>query len=189
MRKIKLIILTIFFLALSPAIFACVCANEPVQVLLERADFVVIGKAITNKDYHPYLEKSMNNRNEGANVLFEVESVFKGDLKRNEKIFIYQFGSSCDRIFKLGESYIIFGKTIKEFSKANFKKNLKDSLSPPPPPPFVDNGKVELHSNRKMIRFLNNQTSQYKTATTDLCNSLDVDSQAFASTIKHLKKK
>lgn len=176
-----------------PLAFACVCADsdkETVKAIFENSDFIVIGKAITNINFNPKVEQLLNLDNKGADVLFQIDSVLKGDIQKSDKLFIYQFAGSCTRTFKFGESYLIFGNSIKIFKKGKYVgKASKGEIPPPPPPPYVFNGELELYADRQTIKFLNKQATKYKTITTDLCSSVNVDSGTFVETIEYLENK
>lgn len=188
----KKLITTFLFLATLSSASACVCYGldkETTQELFEKADYVIIGTPISNSAFDSRTELCANMENVGANVLLQVESVFKGDVEINENLFIYQFQTSCTQIFQMGEKYLIFGKKIIRFTKAKSENKNSGELSPPPPPPSVKNGLIELYADNKEVKFLNNQTLKYKTITTDKCSSISVDAQGFATTIEYLKIK
>ena len=191
MRKIAYITLIFLLLTVSWAA-ACVCDGsdkETMSTIFKNADFVVVGKAVTNVDFEPQFVQLMNLDQKGADVLVQVDSVLKGDIKVNEKLFIYQFGGSCTRLFQFGESYLIFGNSIKKFKEGKYTgKASKGEIPPPPPPPYVINEELEIYADNEVVKFLNKQTQKYKTITTDLCSSMYVDSDAYAETIEHLKK-
>ncbi|WP_029038007.1 hypothetical protein [Salinimicrobium xinjiangense] len=149
---------------------------------------VIIGTAIINPDLDSQFDKSLNAKNKGINVLLQVESVIKGDVKLKEKLFIYQFQTNCTQIFQIGEKYLIFGEKIEKFTKAKINKKNSGELSPPPPPPSVKNGLIELYTHEKEeVKLLNDQILKYKTITTDQCTSLSVDSKGFPTTMSYLK--
>ncbi|SDL86483.1 hypothetical protein SAMN04488034_1192 [Salinimicrobium catena] len=189
MKKILFTIL-LFFAALDPA-SACVCDElnkETTEELFEKSDYIIIGTAIINSEFESQFEKFLNTKNKGTNVLLQVESVLKGDVKLKEKLFVYQFQTSCTRIFQIGEKYLIFGEKIEKFTQAEIDRTHSGELSPPPPPPSVNDGLVKLYTHEKEeVKLLNDQILRYKTITTDQCTSLSVESKGFSTTISYLK--
>ena len=185
---------TLIFLVISTSFsLACTCEGldkESAKAMFKEADYVVIGKAVTNIDSDPYFVNQMNLQKEGADVLFQVDSVLKGDILKDEEIFIYQHAGSCTRTFKLGESYLIFGQRIKEVRQAasyNIKAK-KGELPPPPPPPNFEDMKLEIHADKKFIRFLNNQIKRHKTASVSLCSTFYVESDYYPKIKEYLIK-
>ncbi len=156
--------------------------------MFKEADFVIIGKALTNIEPDSMMLQSLNQEMMGSDVLFKIDSVLKGDVKRNETVFIYQFSGSCSSVLKFGDSYLIFGNRINKFKEAKDTVEVSEGEIPPPPPPYILNGEVEVFADTEFVSFLNNQLEIYDTLTTDLCSTFHSDSKAFADAIKHLKK-
>lgn len=177
--------LVLFFAALSQTL-ACVCGSSD-KKMFENADFVIIGTAMVNPDLDSRLNEFSNTPGKGSNVLLQVESVVKGDVKVKERIFIYQFQSSCTQVFHFAKKYLIFGKKIEKFTQGNHSSQNGGELSPPPPPTSVDCGLVELYTDVKKVNLLNNQVAKYKTIKTDMCTSLSTDSKGFVTKMKYLK--
>ena len=184
MKKISYT-LVLFFAALSQTL-ACVCGDSNKE-MFEKADYVIIGTAMANPDLDSRWDEFSDTPGKGSNVILQVESVVKGDVKVKEKIFIYQFQSSCTQVFYFGKKYLIFGKKIEKFTQGNHSSQNGGELSPPPPPPSVDCGMVELYIDEKKVNLLNKQVAKYKTIKTDMCTSLSTDSNGFATTMKYLK--
>jgi hypothetical protein len=184
MKKISCT-LVLFFAVLSQTL-ACACGGSDKE-MFEKADYVIIGTAIVNPDLDSRWDEFSDTPGKGSNVLLQVESVIKGDVNVKEKIFIYQFQSSCTQVFHFGKKYLIFGEKIEKFTQGNHSSQNGGALSPPPPPPSVDCGIVELYTDKKKVNLLNNQVAKYKTIKTDMCTSLSTDSNGFATIMTYLK--
>lgn len=111
-KKVKLII-GILSLLISNVVYSCDCIDSlSFQDLFNKADVVFIGKI--EEIYLSTNIKRNDTRLSFSNIL--AEKIYKGDNRvvENTVTSIFNFNSSCDYVFKKGETYIIFGCLKKD---------------------------------------------------------------------------
>ena len=102
--------------------FACECAlGLSFKDYVESADIIFYGTVVSINDekYEGYkdmlnyhFDKENYPENYGYKPSFEILEVFKGEFKKPLVKNIYEYKSDwggCDRVFKMGYSYIFFG--------------------------------------------------------------------------------
>ena len=144
--KIRLILLTFFFLS-STKIFACECSFiKSVKEEIKSSNYVAVGKVLkieyiyipnsTNKNKKIRTTKSLNRMNMFSGIVlskitFEISETFKGTQKRKKRtIYTGIGGGDCGFYFKSGERYLIYANhnsyTTKDLRKG--KRKFKNAL-------------------------------------------------------------
>lgn len=185
MRLILTILLVSFEIK---AALACECPptnEETVKLNFDEAEIIVIGHAIRNVNYNTEVRNSWDNRNQGFDVVFKVDSVLKGSISLDEVIVTQLLSDGCSRRFEFGEQMIISGSSIKEFiNKTPKRPELQEGEIPPtniPPPPlgFVSGPTLFLYNSEQAEADYWNELAQNNTVLpSSLCTSYYVNSEA-----------
>lgn len=176
------IILVLLFFGIVGSSKACVCFDidsVSARGLIERAEFVIIGRAIENVGYDVEVNAMWDEQGRGFDVLFKVDSVLKGDVHA-ESIYVKQFGGNCDRVFEFGEQYLIIGRQLDKFVGITLEQgNLKEGEIPPPPPPSIYSKTVTFYDrNKKDIKYWNELAGESVIINTSACSSFSLTSGA-----------
>lgn len=146
---------------------------------MDEVDFLVIGHAVKNIGFNPEVNEMWDNRNQGYNVLIEVDSIVKGNLK-SKTIYVRQFGGDCDQIFKFGEQYLIVGNQLAKFvlrstkRRRNKKGEIPPTDMPPPPPSIYSKTAIFYDSNKKEVSYWNELANEQIIVSTSMCSSFSV---------------
>lgn len=162
------VILIVTLLFLSKVTIACVCFETTKASFLEQfssADLVVYGKAIGPAYSDDYLLGFYTTKGGATTVIYEIDSVLKGDLKKGDRILIYQNSGSCDEEFGYEESKLVLGSFIKEF------KMMKEEM----PGDFID-GVLTDHLNQEDLEYYNLKIKQQKGVWTNQCSVYNLQS-------------
>ena len=163
---------------------ACECFSIDsisAKELANEVEFVIIGHAVKNVEFYSEVNRMWDQREQGYNVLIEVDSVVKGNVK-SKNIVIKQFGGNCDQIFEFGEQYLIIGNQLEKFINKTPKrpKTIEGEIpltSVPPPPPSIHDTKVYLFNNEKEeVDYWNKLANESIIINTSMCSSFAVES-------------
>jgi hypothetical protein len=183
--RLKNIFLIILFIGASERVIACTCFpldSLSAKQMINEVDFVVIGHAIKNIGSNPEVNKMWDQLNQGYNVLIEIDSIVKGNLK-SKTIFVRQFGGNCDQIFKFGEQYLIVGNQLEKFvyrtpkSRKNKKVEIPTTDMPPPPPSVYSKTAIFYDSSQEEVSFWNELAYEQIIVNTSMCSSFYVTSK------------
>jgi len=180
MKKLVILIFCLLILSVTP-IFSCSCDTidkDAVESLMKEVDYILIGKATSNLYHSDYLTQFHNSRESGTNVLFEIDSVIKGDADLVKgKVFIYQFGGNCDRVFDFDETYLVFGRKINTFKEVGYDEDNA----------ILKEGVLTIHAEKEKVSFLKEQTKKLKIITTGYCVSFYTNSKAYSQIETYLE--
>ncbi|KYG80866.1 hypothetical protein AWW67_08575 [Roseivirga seohaensis] len=180
MMRLVILPLILALLCLPQITNACECAgidDAVVKRLIEKYDYVFVGSAI--EVLHPDDEKPDFTSNEskgGMNVIFEIDSVIKGESKL-KTVIVNQFGmDSCNMWFKLGEKYIVVGKRIDKLNWNRVKKG--DFPYWEEQPPILGyRHSLQILGNRKEYRYWKRLARRNTIITTDMCSTFRVGTE------------
>lgn len=177
--------LMILFIGASERVIACTCFpldSLSAKQMINEVDFVLIGHAIKNIGFNSEENEIRDQRNQGYDVLIEIDSIVKGNLK-SKTIFVRQFGGNCDQIFKFGEQYLIVGNQLEKFVLRTPKrrKNKKGEIPltdmPPPPPSAYSKTAIFYDSSQEEVSYWDELAEQQIVVSTSRCSSFYVTSK------------
>lgn len=162
-------ILFIFLMLVFSKSLACECSEFDKSSFLEFMNFqeyAFYGKAMKPAYIDEYLNDFYQKKGGGIHVIYEIDSVIKGDLKKGDKIIIYQNSGSCDEFFEFQKSHLILGQQIKNFKKVDdpINSELKDGI-------LFD------YLDDERLAFYNSQASEFKIIYTDQCSTFASSSE------------
>lgn len=88
---------------------ACTCTMTPIKEHIKTTKTIVVGKVVKlldteeeRKDYY------FSDSNRSYRILLEIETVYKGRLKKSQVIELGSTFSNCDIYYKSEEKYLLF---------------------------------------------------------------------------------
>ncbi|WPP49670.1 hypothetical protein [Catalinimonas niigatensis] len=189
------IILTFLLLTLKIHLsICCECPStneESVKRTFEKAEIIVIGHAVRNMNYNVEVRKSWDNRSQGFDFLFKVDSVLKGDTTIKEIIVTQLLSDGCSRRFDFGEPMILSGTSITKFVNRTPKRpklnegEIPPTETPPPPPGYASGPTLFLYNSKQEEADYWNELAKNNTViSSSLCTSYYVNSEAGAYFLK-----
>ena len=165
-------------------VLSCTCEGvdeSNVEAFLKQYDYVIIGRAIQNIHRNKTHSIVLDKKNQGSQVVFEIDSIIKGSL-RERTIIINQFDKgNCSRAFQFQEQYLVLGNRIYEFDDPLINSNTKYNkgeiplMEPPPPPSLYVDGKLQCTGcGEERIKFWNKVIEGNAVLNTGLCSSFAV---------------
>lgn len=166
--------------------FGCSCATpgnkEELAKMIENADIVVEGTPNSLIKHNISSKKSETMKKEGINILFNVTSVIKGNLKK--KMIAINQGESrnCAQLYKIGNRYLVLGYEIKGFKskKKQYNSAIKSNINLPPPPggEIDKNGILTSFNYDKVeVDYWEILIKTYKVYTTTSCSTFHPNSE------------
>lgn len=176
--------LMIAFLFLIEPVIGCSCFSIDstyAKEIIKEADYVVIGRAVKNIGFSNEINSMWDSENQGFDILFEVDSVIKGDLI-SKSLLVKQFGGNCDQIFKFGEQHLVIGNEIEKFvdktpkQRKSKKGGIQEDQIPPPPPSVYSKTAVFYNRGHKEVNFWNKKAKKSIVITTSMCLTFPINS-------------
>ncbi|MEB2776787.1 hypothetical protein SYJ56_15785 [Algoriphagus sp. D3-2-R+10] len=140
---------------------------------MSEVEFVIIGHAVKNVGLNTEVNGMWDQHNRGYNVLFEIDSVIKGNLE-SKMIIVKQFGGNCDQIFKFGEPYLIVGNQLEEFVNKTPKrrKPKKGEIPPASMPSVYSKTAIFYDSSDDEVNYWQELANEQIILNTSMCSSL-----------------
>ncbi|VAW26789.1 hypothetical protein MNBD_BACTEROID06-552 [hydrothermal vent metagenome] len=187
----KHLFLIIILLTLSKQALACICSayDEPlVKEMIGYSDIIFIGKVIGSDNWNPYVVEMWDKERRGSDVIIQVESVIKGNIKKNDLIFVYQSAGSCTESFEYGSTHLIFGNRILKIHQLEEKLDSSTELPPPGPDEsgLQEEGVYKTNADGEPIDFLRKQIQKYTVIDTDMCRSFLQNSNSYNKVISYI---
>ena len=183
--KFKIFMLFECFFIVKPAI-TCTCfpiESVSAKELMEEVEFVVIGRAVKNIGFNREVNSIWDQEKKGFDILFEVDSVLKGDVK-SEFLIVKQFEGNCDQIFKFGVKYLVLGNELERFvnltpkQSNSRKREIPESYIPPPPPSIYSKILAINNMSQKEVNFWNKKAKKNLILRTSMCSSFTTNSNS-----------
>jgi hypothetical protein len=173
----KLIFIAIIILTFVIRAKACTCKeynDSTIHSMIEHSDIIFIGKVIESDNWNPFTVEKCNKERRGSDVIIKVDSVIKGNIRKNELLFIYQSAGSCTENFRYESTHLIFGNQIIKIHKV--RKELKQANEAPPsqyPSEYglQEGGVYKTNADGEPLNFLRKQVKKYTVIDTDMCRS------------------
>ena len=166
---------------------ACTCFDidsASAQQLIHEVEFVIIGHPMKNVEFIDEIRNNWDRKEKGYEVVFEIDSVIKGELPFH-KIILNQFSNgNCSRLFEFGEQYLIFGTRLTEFiNRTPEEPNTQEGEIPPTfdegPPPSVSQTKMFCYNNeQEEVDYWNVLANENVVIYTSQCSSFFINSKA-----------
>ncbi|MCC9168992.1 hypothetical protein [Pontibacter harenae] len=115
---IRVKVLLLILIAFATESFACDCGLMIMEESYRKADFVISGKVEYVKDKlnrnsrYMKIDSTYWERG-GYHAVLKVDKVYKGHML-SDTIEIIPDWSNCDKYFKIGQTYVVFGYVDKE---------------------------------------------------------------------------
>ena len=160
----KKLLLLLFLILSGYDIYPCSCGGNYDAEYFEKqkawADFIFIGEAIENVGPYYQRNNQLDEEKIGHNVLFKVDSVIKGDIKRDMVIIDQWNSGSCTQTFHFGDKYIVFGIDYKKHW--DYEETIKNDQ---------DFKRSEGYVELTQFDFYASQEADYSIINTSLCSA------------------